>query len=227
MMTKDSNLDIIQKWHNAINDTPSIQDKIKQSGAKSEKEYYEQYATEQEFLNWYHQQEHNNYPKPSLTVDLIGLRWNSRTKTVQILLVQRKNHPFKDHWALPGGFVQENESINDAIIRETFEETHIQIKESDQIAGLPNIIRLPAVLNSMYQDFKSQWDSQARVIMIRSQSGKPIATFVGDHVSIHNTDMKNTTKFVIDGHRLIAYRCDYTIYPMNSVKKSTNSQETN
>lgn len=81
------------------------------------------------------------------------------------------------------------------------------------------------ILNSMYQDFKNQWNSQARVIMIRSQSGKPIATFVGNHVSIHNTDMKNTTKFVIDGHRLIAYRCDYTIYPMNSVKKSANSQE--
>ena len=81
------------------------------------------------------------------------------------------------------------------------------------------------ILNSMYQDFKNQWNSQERIIMIRSQSGKPIATFVGDHVSIHNTDMKNTTEFVIDGHRLIAYRCDYTIYPMNSVKKSTNSQE--
>lgn len=79
------------------------------------------------------------------------------------------------------------------------------------------------ILNSMYQDFKNQWNSQARVIMIRSQSGKPIATFVGDHVSIHNTDMKNTTKFVIDGHRLIAYRCDYTIYPMDSVKKSANN----
>lgn len=81
------------------------------------------------------------------------------------------------------------------------------------------------ILNSMYQDFKNQWNSQARVIMIRSQSGKPIATFVGDHISIHDTDMKNTTKFVIDGHRLIAYRCDYTIYPMDSVKKSTNNQE--
>lgn len=83
------------------------------------------------------------------------------------------------------------------------------------------------ILNSMYQDFKNQWNSQSRVIMIRSQSGKPIATFVGDHVSIHNTKMKNTTKFVIDGHRLIAYRCDYTVYPMSSIKKSANNQEIN
>lgn len=81
------------------------------------------------------------------------------------------------------------------------------------------------ILNSMYQDFKNQWNSQARVVMIRSQSGKPIATFVGNHVSIHNTDMKNTTKFVIDGHRLIVYRCDYTVYPMKSIKKSVSNQE--
>ena len=99
--------------------------------------------------------------------------------------------------------------------------------EFNQHTNINDQNRSVPILNSMYQDFQNQWNSQARVIMIRSQSGKPIATFVGDHVSIHNTDMKNTTEFVIDGHRLIAYRCDYTIYPMNSVKKSTNSQETN
>ena len=99
--------------------------------------------------------------------------------------------------------------------------------EFNQHTNINDQNRSVPILNSMYQDFQNQWSSQARVIMIRSQSGKPIATFVGDHVSIHNTDMKNTTKFVIDGHRLIAYRCDYTVYPMNSVKKSTNSQETN
>lgn len=99
--------------------------------------------------------------------------------------------------------------------------------EFNQHTNINDQNRSVPILNSMYQDFQNQWNSQARVIMIRSQSGKPIATFVGDHVSIHNTDMKNTTKFVINGHRLIAYRCDYTIYPMNSVKKSTNSQETN
>ena len=74
------------------------------------------------------------------------------------------------------------------------------------------------LLNEMYQDFANQWNSQSRVVMIRSQSGKPIAVFVGNHVSIQSTEMKNTTRFTIDGHRLIAYRCDYTVYPMSSLK---------
>lgn len=83
------------------------------------------------------------------------------------------------------------------------------------------------LLNSMYQDFRNQWNSQSRVVMIRSQSGKPIAVFVGNHVSIHNTEMKNSTKFTVDGHRLFAYRCDYTVYPMSSIKSSVANKVIN
>lgn len=74
------------------------------------------------------------------------------------------------------------------------------------------------LLNAMHQDFSNQWNSQKRVVVIRSQAGNPIATFAGNNVSIHNTEMKNTTKFVIDGHRLIVYRADYTVYPTASLK---------
>lgn len=59
------------------------------------------------------------------------------------------------------------------------------------------------LLNSMYQDFSNQWNSQSKVVMIRSQSGKPIAVFTGDNVSIHQTEMKNATKFVINGHQYL------------------------
>ena len=80
------------------------------------------------------------------------------------------------------------------------------------------------LLNSMYQDFSNQWNSKAKVVMIRSQSGKPIAMFTGNEVSIHQTEMKNATKFVINGHRLFAYRCDYTVYPMSSIKDSVHNK---
>ena len=86
---------------------------------------------------------------------------------------------------------------------------HVKIK--DQNLAVP-------LLNTMYQNFKNDWNGQEKVVMIRSQLGMPIAVFAGKHVSIHKSDMKNATQFVIDGHRLFAYRADYTIYPVSSLK---------
>ena len=74
------------------------------------------------------------------------------------------------------------------------------------------------LLNTMYQDFKNDWSGDSKVVMIRSQLGLPLAVFTGKHVSIHQSNMKNATKFVIDGHRLLVYRADYTIYPISSLK---------
>lgn len=99
--------------------------------------YYEQEASEEEFLDWYHKQDLKKYPKPSVTVDLIGLRIDEANR-LQILLIKRKANPFRNMYALPGGFVEYEESINNAVLRETFEETTIDISKN-------KIIRLPAV----------------------------------------------------------------------------------
>lgn len=74
------------------------------------------------------------------------------------------------------------------------------------------------LLNSMYHDFKNDWSGDSKIVMIRSQLGLPLAVFTGNYVSIHQSHMKNATKFVIDGHRLLVYRADYTIYPISSLK---------
>lgn len=86
-----------------------------------------------------------------------------------------------------------------------------KVKINDQNRSVP-------LLNTMYQNFKNDWSGSSRVVMIKSQLGMPIAVFVGNHVSIHKSDMKNATQFVIDGHRLFVYRADYTVYPMSSLK---------
>lgn len=53
----------------------------------------------------------------------------------QILLIQRKNDPFKGKWALPGGFVEYGESTEKAVTREVFEETGLKTKISE-LAGV-------------------------------------------------------------------------------------------
>jgi 8-oxo-dGTP diphosphatase len=62
------------------------------------------------------------YKIPSITADGILLKDN------QILLVQRKNEPFKGKWALPGGFVEYEEKTEDTVVREVFEETGLKTK---------------------------------------------------------------------------------------------------
>jgi len=59
---------------------------------------------------------------PKLTVDGIVIE-NKR-----ILIIKRKNQPFKGKWALPGGFVEYGEKTEEAVIREVFEETGLKTK---------------------------------------------------------------------------------------------------
>jgi ADP-ribose pyrophosphatase YjhB (NUDIX family) len=70
-----------------------------------------------------------NYRNPVPTVDVI-LQQESN-----ILLIKRKNDPFKDHLSLPGGFVNEGELVEDAAKRETWEETSLTI-EPIEILGV-------------------------------------------------------------------------------------------
>jgi 8-oxo-dGTP diphosphatase len=63
------------------------------------------------------------YPRPSLTVDIALV---TRDAAPWVLLIQRKADPFKGKWALPGGFVDENERLIDAARRELKEETGVE-----------------------------------------------------------------------------------------------------
>lgn len=63
------------------------------------------------------------YPRPAVTVDIL-LLYKENSK-YEILLIKRKNEPYKNRWAMPGGFVDENEDLLVAAKRELIEETGI------------------------------------------------------------------------------------------------------
>jgi 8-oxo-dGTP diphosphatase len=61
------------------------------------------------------------YPRPAVTVDVAVFAKRDGERVV--LLIQRKHAPFEGSWALPGGFVDENEGLEAAAARELREET--------------------------------------------------------------------------------------------------------
>ena len=63
------------------------------------------------------------YPRPAVTVDIAVLKKDD--DGYGILLIKRKNDPFAGRWALPGGFVDMDETVEVAASRELFEETNM------------------------------------------------------------------------------------------------------
>ena len=81
------------------------------------------------------------YPRPALTVDAIVVQ--KHQNNWQILLIERGIEPYKGKWALPGGFVNMDELLEDACIRELQEETGLKIEKMTQLKAFDAINRDP------------------------------------------------------------------------------------
>jgi 8-oxo-dGTP diphosphatase len=77
-------------------------------------------AGEHEFLRSY---DPGEFPAFAVTVDLAV--FTIRAGLLTVLLIQRRDHPYRGYWALPGGFVRASESAGDAALRELAEETGV------------------------------------------------------------------------------------------------------
>lgn len=64
------------------------------------------------------------YPRPAITVDCVIFGWDEGSK-LKVLLIQRGQQPFECFWALPGGFVEIEENLEQAALRELEEETGV------------------------------------------------------------------------------------------------------
>jgi 8-oxo-dGTP diphosphatase len=81
------------------------------------------------------------YPRPALTVDAIVMA--GEPDSYWILLIERKKDPFAGQWALPGGFIDMDETLEAACIRELKEETGLELTNMGQFRVFDAIGRDP------------------------------------------------------------------------------------
>lgn len=64
------------------------------------------------------------YPRPSVTADCVV--FCTADSLASVLLIRRKNPPFQNSWAFPGGFLDEGETLEHCALRELEEETGVK-----------------------------------------------------------------------------------------------------
>ncbi len=94
---------------------------------------YEMNKAEKEYLSHY---DISAFERPSIAADMVifsilndGISSNIRKlqkKALKVLLIKRANYPYKDYWALPGGFVKPGEDVAETARRELYEETNVR-----------------------------------------------------------------------------------------------------
>ena len=70
------------------------------------------------------------YPRPAITVDAVIVTRDARP---HVLLIRRKHEPFEGRWAVPGGFVNIDETLESAARRELLEETGVRAGKLEQL----------------------------------------------------------------------------------------------
>lgn len=102
-------------------------------------DYFENSIDDVQLFKYFYQHyEIKLFARPSVTIDLIYLRYNKNLGKIQVLLKKRQHEPFKEQLSLYGSFLEENQSINDAVLHQCKRDLGFSIDES-------RIIRLPAV----------------------------------------------------------------------------------
>jgi len=103
-----------------------------------------------------------DYPRPAVTVDC--LIFSEAGPSPDILLVQRDKPPYEGKWALPGGFVEMDENLEEAVYRELKEETNLSDIALDQFRAFGELDRDPRgrTISIVYFGFLEKDRQQAR-----------------------------------------------------------------
>ena len=129
------------------------------------------------------------YPHAAITADCIVFGYDPN-KTLRVLLVKRRNEPYKDCWAFPGGFMEIDEDLETCARREVMEETGMALGEVFQFRSYSAVDR----------------DPRARVITVVHFAFEALAEVKGsdDAAEARWFDIDNLPKLAFD-HRTIIH----------------------
>jgi len=127
-----------------------------------------------------------DYPRPALTVDCVVFGLDEGA--LKVLLVRRESEPFAGRWAIPGGFVNMDETVERAALRELAEET-----------SLENVF-----LEQLYTFSRVDRDPRERVVSVAHYA----LVRLSDHRVKAATDAREASWFLADEVRGLAFDHD-------------------
>ncbi|PKV50046.1 8-oxo-dGTP diphosphatase [Aquimarina sp. MAR_2010_214] len=134
--------------------------------------------------------------RQNIKVAVDAVVFGYKDKALNVLLIKRDIDPFKDSWALPGGLVLENESLEQAVVRELKEETNVTIDYLEQLYSFGDPKRDPRnrVVSVTYfalvkpEHFEIKADTDAQDVAWFDMTELPDLAF--DHIRILETAKK-------------------------------------
>lgn len=178
--------------------------------------------SEQAFLKNYNVAE---YERPSVTADIVI--FTIQNKKLMTLLIKRKNHPYKDKWAFPGGFLNVGkESLDQTAARELFEETHVTCDTLRQLATFSNPERDPrthvvsvaytALIHESLLAYTHDDDAADAELM-------PVhGILYAEHMGVTNTLAFDHIDILTTAVNRLQNRLDYTMDAFDLIKDQTN-----
>ena len=190
----------------------------------------------------------SKYERPSVTTD-ITIFTLDQDDDLNILLIKRGCHPYKDHWAIPGGFLEVGkESLDEAAARELKEETNIDNVYLKQLYtfGTPNRDPRTTVISVAYtalvpkeainikagddakdaQLFKIKYDVNG-IIFYNNETSFTEKELAFDHAEIIKTAitrLRNRIDYEDDAFNLLKNKSSFTISELKKIYETIKNE---
>lgn len=142
-----------------------------------------------------------NFPRPAVTTDTLVFR--AGKDCIEVLLIKRKKEPYKDFWALPGGFLEIEETPIEGAKRELLEETSLKIDVLKEVGTFGEIDRDPRgrTITIVFYTFVTEDHQMVRASTdadeIKWFSIKEIPEMAFDHIEIFNEGLLKLKSHII------------------------------